>query len=199
MIDFLEKHGITPNELFVLELYQQHDFKDVAQICKNIGLPRVKIVMNLVKLGYLHIESYNAVNNPNITEKGEKVLDEINYRQNYEKPNISNEDVDIYFEDFWKTFPSWDNSILKNYSKTRNLKSDKQGCKKIYSKLLNTYSHSDIMKGLHNEIAFRKNTSNAGDNKFIYMKNSKTWLSQKEFENYLEYDDTRPKGYSTGI
>lgn len=202
MIEFLEKYELTPNELFVLDLYSQHDFKDVAQFCKNLGLPRIKIVMSLVKNGYLHIDSYGAVNSPELTDSGTKILNELNYREVYEKDSTTyNKDqVDKFFDEFWKTFPSWDNSLLSRFQKTRNLKSDKQGCRKLYEKILRSTNHEVIMKGLRGEIAFRKNTS-VSDNKFKFMKNTKTWLNQREFENYIDYDRsaTETKGYSTSI
>lgn len=202
MIEFLEKYELTPDGLFVLDLYSQYDFKDVAQYCKNLGLPRIKIAMNLVKLGYLHVDSYAAINSPELTDKGVKILNELNYREVYEKDQTSydKDQIDRFFDEFWQEFPSWDNSLLSRFPKSRNLKSDKQGCRKLYEKILRSTNHEVIMRGLKGEIAFRKNTS-ATENKFKFMKNTKTWLNQREFENYLEYDTSakETKGYSTGI
>lgn len=88
------------------------------------------------------------------------------------------------FEEFWMIFPSSDEHGI--YKKTRVLKAAKEACrKKYFNILLEGVSHKDIIKALKYEIKLRKDGSNKGNN-LTYMKNSLTWLNQKEFEVILE-------------
>jgi hypothetical protein len=88
------------------------------------------------------------------------------------------------FEEFWMAFPTSDEHGV--YRKTRILKAGKENCKKKYLALLNEgVSHADILKALKYEIKLRRDGNNRQNN-MMYMKNSLTWLNQKEFEIILE-------------
>ena len=88
------------------------------------------------------------------------------------------------FDEFWETFPSSDKHSI--YYKTRNLKSNKKGCKDKYKQLLKEgVKHSDIIKALRYEVEERKKLSGA-DNKLSFIKNSFTWLNQREYDIILE-------------
>ena len=88
------------------------------------------------------------------------------------------------FDEFWKVFPLSDSHSY--YNRTRNLKSNKTGCKTKYNRLLvQGYKHDEILKALNYEIKERKATSGKSNN-LKFMKNSYTWLNQKEFEIILE-------------
>lgn len=92
------------------------------------------------------------------------------------------------FEEFWELYPSTDKHSI--YPKSRTLKSNRRGCKEKYIKYLKDGDkHQDIIKALRYEINDRKKTS-AKDNKLSFMKNSNTWLNQREFDIILE---TMPK------
>lgn len=84
------------------------------------------------------------------------------------------------FEEFWNTFPVSDNH--GNWLRTRTLKSNKSNCLKLYEKALaDGVEHATIMKALKWEIADRKARS-ITSNKLTFMKNTSTWLYQKEYE-----------------
>jgi len=92
---------------------------------------------------------------------------------------------DKQFNEFWEKFPSHDG--FDNYDKTRNLRGKKLSCQRLYSKLLEEYSHEDIITGLENEITFRKNKS-TNESNLKYMMNSHRWLKEKQF--LLHQNDT---------
>lgn len=91
------------------------------------------------------------------------------------------------FEEFWLTFPNSDEHGI--FKKTRILKAGKDNCKRKYIEYLTRgIEHSNILKALKYEIKLRKDVNN-GQNKMTFMKNSLTWLNQKEFEIILETMD----------
>jgi hypothetical protein len=88
------------------------------------------------------------------------------------------------FDEFWSEYPTTDRHSV--YRKTRNLKSNKTGCKKKYEQYLKEgINHEDVIRALRYEVKSRKENSTI-ENKMSYMKNSFTWLNQKEFEIILE-------------
>ena len=91
------------------------------------------------------------------------------------------------FEEFWLLFPNSDQHSI--YKKTRLLKAGKEACRIKYNDYLKKeIKHTDIIKALKYEIKLRRDGNN-GQNKMTYMKNSLTWLNQKEFEVILETMD----------
>jgi len=101
------------------------------------------------------------------------------------------------FDEFWDVYPSTDKHSI--YFKTRNLKSNKMGCRKKYKELLKEgVLHRDILRALKHEIIERKK-SNSEDNKLTFMKNSFTWLNQREFDIILETinDETKENDWTS--
>lgn len=119
---------------------------------------------------------------PFLRVKGKELIEQlVNFK---EKSKWTRKPVKTPFEEFWETFPTSDSHGV--FTKTRNLKSNKSGCKKKYEQYLNKgIKHEDIIKALKYEINEKKEKS-IRDNKLSYLKNSYTWLNQKEFEIILE-------------
>lgn len=93
------------------------------------------------------------------------------------------------FDTFWKLFPSSD--AHGDWMRTRGLKSDKEGCRKLYKIAIKNGEviHDDIVKALNWEITNNKLNSRT-TNRMSFMKNSKTWLLRKEYQIILEsYDE----------
>lgn len=88
------------------------------------------------------------------------------------------------FDDFWNTYPIHDGH--GNWMRTRLLRADKARSLKQYNiAITNGIKHEDIMKALNWQIAdCLKNSTTK--NKLTFMKNSATWLFQKEYEVILE-------------
>jgi hypothetical protein len=84
------------------------------------------------------------------------------------------------FDEFWKTFPVSD--AHGQWTRTRTLKSNRVSCRNLYEKALkNGIKHSDILSALKWEVSDRRKKSSTS-NRMSYMKNSSTWLYQKEYE-----------------
>lgn len=112
----------------------------------------------------------------------------LNQTITHNKPVITEKkDNNKLFEEFWSTFPTSDEHSI--YKRTRFLKAGKDNCKRKYIEYLKQgVNHEDIIKALKYEIKVRKDNNN-GQNKMTYMKNSLTWLNQREFEIILETID----------
>jgi hypothetical protein len=98
------------------------------------------------------------------------------------------------FEEFWNTFPVSD--AQGNWVRTRTLKSNKTKCLELYSKALkNGVLHSTIIGALKWEIKDREIGSTTR-NKMSFMKNSASWLFQREYEVIAEamIEDTDKQG-----
>lgn len=99
------------------------------------------------------------------------------------------------FNEFWATFPTSD--MNGKWLRTRSLKSNKANCLKMYHKILKDgVEHKDIIKSLKWEISDKK-ASSTTTNRMTYMKNSSTWLFQREFdiiaENMTESTNEEPE------
>ena len=185
IIDKIESTGLTFDEF--LSLYKVYSSEN------NIR----KIQYNSDMLNsYLEIEGKSLIkiitnNNGALTfymrEKGNVLIKQFN--ENPETSKLPQTDKPIInnnhkFEEFWLTFPNSDEHGI--FKKTRILKAGKDNCKRKYIEYLNQgVEHSDIIKALKYEIKLRKDVNN-GQNKMTYMKNSLTWLNQKEYEIILE-------------
>lgn len=146
--------------------------------------PRGIDYINLEKKGLVKIIKDNN-KSISIRGSGKELIEKVmNFKKVKTKNNSSNS---VLFDEFWKLFPATDKHSI--YNKTRSLKSNRIGCKtKYFSYLKEGVKHSDIIKALRYEIEDRKKTSGK-DNKLSYMKNSNTWLNQREFEIILETMD----------
>lgn len=88
------------------------------------------------------------------------------------------------FLEFWETFPASDHHSL--WKKTRVLKTSLNGSYEKYYKLIDKgASHEEIMKGLRNEIKWRRENSKL-DNKMKFMKNSQSWLHNMVYKDWLD-------------
>ena len=84
------------------------------------------------------------------------------------------------FEEFWSTYPVTDKHGA--WLRTRGLKSNREKCKSLYKQAIkNGYNHEYIMKALKWEVKDRKEKSTT-KNAMSYMKNSASWLFQREYE-----------------
>jgi len=84
------------------------------------------------------------------------------------------------FETFWVLYPADDGSDL--HVPTRKLKGNKKEAYEEYAKVRTESSQEEILKGLTNEINFRRGIPD----RFKYMKNIVNWLKNKVFLNYWE-------------
>ena len=100
---------------------------------------------------------------------------------------LENSTVKKDFNEFWETYPISDGH--GPWLRTRGLKSNKINCEKVYSMAIrNGTKHDDIIKALKWEIKDRKQNS-IQSNKMSFMKNSYTWLNQREYEIIKESMD----------
>ena len=89
------------------------------------------------------------------------------------------------FEIFWKLYPGDDGSDIQ--VPTRKLKGNKKEAYEEYAKIRTEFKHEEVIKGLQNELNFRKGIPD----RFKYMKNIVNWLRNKVFLNYSEETEYR--------
>ncbi len=186
--NILKKHKITGDQVIILESIYQKENTFLEEFL-TIEKQRSLLLQNLVRKGYLGIydEDVDLIPiNLHITDKGEDVI--VMLQKDFEelKKDVIEFNPTMFdqkFQDFWDTFPSSDKHM--HFPRSRILKVEQERCRKLYRKLLEEYSHDDIMKALNFEITMRENNSATGLNKpysdFKYMKSSSVWLHNKEF------------------
>lgn len=163
--------------LTLLKLYLEYSNKDDIEF-----EPRDKDYFVLQKKGMIKIIKNDNELSFSIRGLGKETIERVMNFQKVKSKN--NSSMSNLFDEFWKLFPSTDKHSI--YPKTRALKSNRIGCKnKYFSYLKNGTKHEDIIKALRYEINERKNNSGR-DNKLSFMKNSNTWLNQREFDIILE-------------
>lgn len=91
---------------------------------------------------------------------------------------------ELKFDEFWAAYPA--NDAFGQWMRTRALKSNKSGCETAYGTAIgNGVTHEELINALKWEVADRKSKSTVS-NKMSFMKNSATWLNQREYEIILE-------------
>ena len=161
----LNKRQISYNS-DMLNTYLELESKGFIKIITN---QNEALTFHLREEGRLLIESFTENITPEQTHKPE------------EKKIINNQHK---FEEFWLLFPNSDENGI--YRKTRILKAGKDNCRRKYIEYLNSgIEHEDIIKALKYDVKLRRDINNKQNN-MMYMKNSLTWLNQKEFEIILE-------------
>lgn len=122
--------------------------------------------------------------NDTLTEKG---MDLIKSIQSIRSTTMT----DDKFEKWWNTFPASDKIGI--FPATRRLRTAKEECYDIYLRLINSgYTHEEIMKGLQNELLYRRSNVTDKNNPFQYMRASNTWLNKRTFLEYLDDDTELP-------
>lgn len=189
LIDEVEKLDLSFEEF--LSLYKLYSFKFNSRKI-NYNSEDFETFMKLEGKGLIRMIDTNGVLSMNLREKGVEIINQFISNTTTEINQLipvktDNTKQNSKFEEFWELFPSSDSHGV--FKRTRLLKASKTACEKKYkSFLIEGISHDDIMKALKYEINFRKSTS-IKDNKLTFMKNSLTWLNQKEFEVILESID----------
>ena len=189
IIDKIESTGLTFDEFLSLyKVYSSENNTRKIQYNSDMlnsyleieGKGLIKIITNdngaltfyMREAGNILIKSFNE--NPETSEPPQQI----------EKKITNNNHK---FEEFWLIFPNSDEHGI--FKKTRILKAGKDNCKRKYIDYLNQgIKHEDIIKALKYEIKLRRDVNN-GQNKMTYMKNSLTWLNQREFDIILETMD----------
>lgn len=184
--DDIISYGLTLNSyLALLKIYLlNHTKEDELLYRESLDDLRVLEVKGLLK-----ITSDNNGINYSIRKKGMSIVSgTTKFTKTSTTEKAKNGDM---FDEFWELYPSSDRHSI--YTKTRVLRSNRLGCKKKYYSLLKEgVLHSDIIKAVRYEVEERKRTSGK-ENKLSFMKNTNTWLNQREYEVILESikdDDT---------
>jgi len=189
--DILDKYKITADQVVIIEAVFQ---KDEVFLEKLMSLEKQRrlLLQNLVRRGYIALFDeelgYDLYHNLYTTDKAEDVILTLKDKfEEFKKVEIKFEktDFETHFQEFWDIFPTSDK--IMHFPRTRVLRTEQEKCKKMYKKLLEEYTHEDIMKALNYEINMRTNNSTGkAFSDFKYMKASSTWLNNKEFLSILE-------------
>lgn len=184
-LDEIRDTGLTIEEYFtMLNLYLESIEKEPV----NFSGATDEVLAALESKAYCKIISKDGQRIVTLRVIGRELIESImDFTPKATKPKKGA--TNKLFDEFWELFPSTDAHSI--YAKSRILKSNKKGCRDKYKTLIEKekVKHSDIIKALRYEIEDRKKTSGA-KNKLSFMKNSSTWLTQREFEVILEVMDT---------
>lgn len=189
--DILDKYKITADQIVIIETIFQKDMIFLEKFM-SIEKQRKLLLQNLVRRGFLGLYDddigYELYHNIHTTDKAEDVILTLKDRfEEFKKEEIkfSKTNFESQFQEFWEVFPTSDK--IMHFPRTRVLRTELDKCKKLYRKLLEEYTHDDIMKALNYEVNMRTNNSTGKSfSDFKYMKASPTWLNNKEFLSILE-------------
>jgi len=183
-INEIESTGLSFDQF--LALYKLYSYEKNARII-DYNSDMINTYIELESQRFIKIiTNENGALTFHLREDGEVLIERfLNKSIEINKPVITEvKDKNHMFEEFWALFPTSDEHSI--YKKTRLLKAGKENCKRKYLEYLRQgIKHEDIIKALKYEIKLRRDNNN-GQNKMTYMKNSLTWLNQKEFEIILE-------------
>lgn len=182
MIDEREQNGLSLEEIGILQ--KIYDSEQAKKICHESDI--LKICFDLETKGLIKVfTNQDKTLSFFLREKGKLLVKEQNKPVKKDIPASTTTTTNTdKFEEFWTTFPISDEHGI--YRRSRVLKSAKELCKKKYIFFLETGTkHEDVIKALKYEINLRKDSNNK-TNSMTYMKNSLTWLNQREWEIILE-------------
>lgn len=135
--------------------------------------------------------SYKLVNlefitpNNKVTESGKALIMDFELLENLTQVR----DVKQEFEDWWKTYPSYD--AHGQWERTRRIKTNKVRSRELYAKLLQeNISPELLLKALQYDVNLHQKNS-IRENKLKYFPNPARWLYQREFENYEESSEDK--------
>lgn len=172
--EFLALYKVYSYELNSRKIYYESDLLNTYLDLENKGF--IKAFNNQDNILSFHLREKGKLLIENFIKQETETLQEV--------PEIKSYDIQDKFDEFWGLFPNSDEHGI--YRKTRILKGNKDICKKKYNLFLSQgIKHEDIIKALRYELKLRKDSNNKNNN-LTYMKNSLTWLNQKEFEIILE-------------
>ena len=173
-VDEIEKAKLTIDEALVL-VYMEY----IRRLKVYPGnAPDMSLYLKLVQDGLLYVNEEGF----GITVDG---FQKFRLITGTKQLHINKEPVAEYtFEEFWNEFPANDSHGI--WGRTRALRSNKEGCKKLYVQcLVNGVSKENILKALKWQVKQFKEAS-ITSNRLSFMKNSYTWLLRKEYEVILE-------------
>lgn len=103
----------------------------------------------------------------------------------------------IDFDNWWRAYPSTDIFEHKGrkFNGNRGLKTKKDECKTMFIKILNEgeFMAEDLIRALEYEVLMKKEASiREGENKLKYMVNTRSYLNQRLFENFVVISKEKP-------
>lgn len=112
------------------------------------------------------LENLGFIENNKITSSGKKL---------YESINKLKEESEIFFKEFWETYPI--NDAWGTFSMSRIIRSNITLTKQAYMRALKYHTHDEIMVALLAYIDMLKHKSSSTENKLKYMKSPKNFLN----------------------
>lgn len=123
-----------------------------------------------------------------LTQIGVEILSFVSKKTNkkFTKPAVIKGD----FDDWWKLFPSNDKFTVKgkSFGPTRSFTANKQGCRLLFNKMIlnKEFTKEEIMESTAYDINLKKERSfKEGTNNLKYLRNSYTYLFNKDFEGFI--------------
>lgn len=149
-------------------------------------LGRHKLITELQNLGHIW--------DGEVTPKGKELMDQVNSWKDVWQPgeNLKFKGVerDPRFDEWYQRFPATSRIEYKGqiYPGTRSLRTTKNKCEAKYVLILREgkVTHEQLMECLQIEINDRlAETERTGKSDFAYMKATASYLSSRQWENYL--------------
>lgn len=170
---------------FLLYCIYSKDLELLSSYTKNCKLIDTSVFLNLANLGYITIEGeYNdktlfTFQMLGLTERGSGIF----------KSRISPAIAAQKFEDFRKNYPK---EVKRGSRVLRRLQGDKNRCVNLYMNILNEgISHEVLCKAARIYSAEKQNDE--------YIQLLVTWLSKREYEQYLNDDDVDQDASSSNV
>ena len=177
---WLRKQKLTLSHLkYIEELILGNE---VPEDTYCISMEKIGIVFRgeVTDFGKEIYETFQKVNdNVKLTKKKVKVIDE-------------------EFEEWWKNYPTTPNHGA--FVSTRNLRNKKDECQKLFRDILNEnkYHLSDMIRAVNLEVIARKADSiRTSKNEMNYMKGTESYLNSRQFEVYINQNQSKPKFTNT--
>ncbi len=182
--------GLTLDHIYLLQYFERS--VEYPQELRTVKIE--PLIQTLIRKGLLTHEH-------KITKAGELVLQSFKYSNFVMKPEKAKSVIDnsasISFDSWWKVYPSTDIFEHKGrkFNGNRGLKTKKDECKAAFVKIINEgeFTASDLIRALEYEVLMKKEASlREGENKLKYMVNTRSYLSQRLFENFVTISKEKP-------
>ena len=141
----------------------------------------------------LKLERLHYYENKTVTPTGESILfDCIGKLPSIEVPKPTGD----RFDEIWLMFPRDDQ--YRHFDKTRPIRYNKIVTRKAYQDLINNgVTHEDLVKGLENELIYRKDSSTV--NLLKYMKASANWFETQQYLEFMNTEDSAKDQYGKAL
>lgn len=184
--NIFSKYNITPEQLFIIEIFNAD--KDKLESCLKSFKNSELLLQNLIRRGF--------ISDNELTVKGAEVINSLSLVINSLKETdpIIIDSYDEFFKDFWNLYPYKVPNRFGQFrvlrSKDTNSLSAKKVKQDIFKLLKKGEKRENIIIGLKNQISISGNCE--------YFQNIETWVNQRTYEKYIDIENNEEARYERG-